>query len=220
LLPFIYFVNQSTFMKEIHEYEKDLASIRSAMDRSGKFLSLSGLSGILAGCYALTGAVAAYAIAYYPISPSDHRLFTVNSQELILKILIIGVLVLVASISTVLLLSSRKARRMKATLWNATSRHLLMNTAIPLIAGGIFVLILLHNGLIVMAASSSLIFYGLALIQGSPNTYDEVRYLGFCEIGLGLISALLPGYELVFWSLGFGVLHIIYGAILYNKYDR
>jgi hypothetical protein len=220
LLPFIYFVNQSTFMKESHEYEKDLASIRSTMERSSKFLSLSGLSGILAGCYALVGAAAAYSIAYYPISPGDHRIFTVDSQELISKILIIGLLVLVASISTVLLLSSRKARRSNATLWNATSRLLLTNTSIPLIAGGIFVLILLHNGLIVMAAASSLVFYGLALIQGSPNTYDEVRYLGFCEIALGLISALLPGYELIFWSLGFGVLHIVYGAILYNKYDR
>ncbi len=207
-------------MKEIHEYEKDLASIRSTMDRSGKFLSLSGLSGILAGCYALTGAVAAYAIAYYPISPGDHRLFAIDSRELISKILVIGVSVLVASISTVLLLSQKKARRTKATLWNATSRHLLMNTSIPLIAGGIFILILLHNGLVVMAAASSLLFYGLALIQGSPNTFDEVRYLGFCEIALGLISALLPGYELIFWSLGFGVLHVVYGAILYNKYDR
>jgi hypothetical protein len=207
-------------MKEVHEYEKDLAAIRSTMDRSGKFLSLSGLSGILAGCYALAGAAAAYSIAYYPISPSDHRMFAVNSQDLILNILIIGVLVLAASISTVLLLSNRKARKAKTTLWNATSRHLLMNTSIPLIAGGIFVLILLQNGLIVMAASSSLVFYGLALIQGSPNTYDEVRYLGFCEVLLGLISALLPGYELIFWSLGFGVLHIVYGAILYNKYDR
>jgi predicted lysophospholipase L1 biosynthesis ABC-type transport system permease subunit len=207
-------------MKELHDYEKDLASIRSTMDRSGKFLSLSGLSGILAGCYALAGAAAAYSIAYYPISPNDHRIFAIDSRELISKILIIGVIVLLASISTVLILSSGKARRNKTSLWNATSRHLLTNTSIPLIAGGIFILILLHSGLIVMAAAASLVFYGLALIQGSPNTYDEVRYLGFCEIALGLISALLPGYELIFWSLGFGVLHIVYGAILYNKYDR
>jgi predicted lysophospholipase L1 biosynthesis ABC-type transport system permease subunit len=207
-------------MKEIHEYEKDLASIRSTMARSEKFISLSGMSGILAGCYAIGGAVAAYFLAYYPISPTDHRLYTVSSEGFVLKLLLIGVIVLIASLATGFWLSSRKAGRTGTSLWNATSRQLLMNVSIPLITGGIFILILLHSGLIVMAAASSLLFYGLALIQGSSNTFDEVRYLGFCEIGLGLVSAFLPGYELIFWSLGFGVLHIVYGAILYNKYER
>lgn len=207
-------------MKEIHDYEKDLASIRSAMDRSGKFISLSGMSGILAGCYALAGAVAAYFLARYPLSPGDHRVYALDSAEVVTRILVIGVVVLTASLLTGFLLSGRKAARAGVTLWNATTRHLMMNLSIPLITGGIFILILLHSGLIVLAAAASLVFYGLALIQGSSNTYDEVRYLGFCEIILGLISGLLSGYELVFWSLGFGVLHIVYGAILYNKYDR
>jgi predicted lysophospholipase L1 biosynthesis ABC-type transport system permease subunit len=207
-------------MKEIHEYEKDLASIRSTMDRSGKFISLSGMSGILAGCYALAGAVAAYSIAYYPIWPGDHRLYATGGQGLVSKLLIIGLVVLIASISTGVWLSARNANRAGLSLWNATSRRLLLNLAIPLVSGGIFVLILLGNGLIVMAAASTLLFYGLALIHGSTNTYDEIRYLGFSEILLGLISAVLPGFELIFWSLGFGILHIVYGAIMYNKYER
>jgi hypothetical protein len=71
-----------------------------------------------------------------------------------------------------------------------------------------------------LAAPACLVFYGLALIQGSANTFDEIRYLGFSEIILGLISASVPGYGLVFWAIGFGVLHIIYGVIMYNKYDK
>ncbi|MBT1700273.1 hypothetical protein KK083_25525, partial [Fulvivirgaceae bacterium PWU4] len=59
-----------------------------------------------------------------------------------------------------------------------------------------------------------------ALIQGGSNTYDEIRYLGYCEITLGLIAALFPGYGLLAWAMGFGVLHIVYGAIMYNKYDK
>jgi hypothetical protein len=94
------------------------------------------------------------------------------------------------------------------------------NVAIPLITGGVFILIMLYNGHFGLAAPASLIFYGLALIQGSSNTFDEIRYLGFCEIILGLISAFFPGYGLIFWALGFGVLHIVYGVIMYNKYDK
>ncbi len=207
-------------MKEIHEYEKDLASIRSTMDRSAKFLSLSGLSGILAGCYALAGASAAYSIAQYPIGPGDHRYQDDFVLAFMVRLLVIAIVVLVLSIGTALWLSNNKAKRAGTSLWNATSRQLVINFSIPLIAGGLFVLILLFNGMFEMAASATLVFYGLGLIAAGANTFGEVRYLGFFEIVLGLASAAISGYELIFWSLGFGVLHIIYGAILYNKYDR
>jgi hypothetical protein len=94
-----------------------------------------------------------------------------------------------------------------------------LSLAIPLVTGGIFILIMLNSGHFGLAAPACLIFYGLALIQASTNTVDEIRYLGYSEILLGLISAMLPGYGLIFWSLGFGVLHIVYGAIMHNKYD-
>jgi hypothetical protein len=79
---------------------------------------------------------------------------------------------------------------------------------------------MLYTGHFGLVAPACLIFYGIALIQGSSNTFDEVRYLGFCEIGLGLLAACLPGYGLIFWTLGFGVLHIVYGTIMHNKYDK
>ncbi len=207
-------------MKEIHEYEKDLASIRSVMERSGKFISLSGMSGILAGVYALAGAAAAYFVVHYPISPFDFRIYSITDDGTLWKLIAIASVVLVASIFTGLVLSSRKAKKAGVTLWNSTSRQLFINLAIPLVTGGIFILIILYTGHFGLAAPASLVFYGLALIHGSANTYDEVRYLGFCEIGIGLLSALLPGFGLIFWALGFGVLHILYGAILYNKYER
>ncbi|CAN5144504.1 hypothetical protein BH09BAC3_BH09BAC3_24960 [soil metagenome] len=207
-------------MKEIHEYEKDIASIRSIMEKSGKFISLSGMSGILAGIYALCGAVAGYFVVHYPISPFHYRVYSVVGADTLWKLILIAAAVLGASIVTGLFLSQRKAKKSATSLWSATSRQLFVNLAIPLITGGIFILIILYEGHFGLAAPASLIFYGLALIHASQNTYDEVRYLGFSEIGLGLISAVLPGYGLLFWALGFGVLHILYGGILYNKYDR
>ena len=207
-------------MKEIQEYEKDLASIRSMMERSAKFISLSGISGVMAGVYALAGAVAAYYTVHFPLSPFRYRIYSIQESDTLWKLLLIAFLVLSASIGTGLWFSFRKAKKHNLNLLNATSKSLAINMAIPLVTGGIFILVLLGTGHFGIAAPACLIFYGLALIQGSANLYDEVRYLGFSEIVLGLISAMLPGYGLLFWTVGFGVLHIIYGAIMHNKYDK
>jgi len=207
-------------MKEIQEYEKDIASIRTMMERSAKFISLSGLSGVLAGVYALAGAGVAYYMVQYPVSLFEYRVYSIQEPAILLKLILVATIVLVASISTGLYLSSLKAKKSGLSLWNTAGRRLAINLAIPLVTGGLFILIMLNSGHFGLAAPSCLIFYGLALIQGSTNTVDEVRYLGFSEIALGLLCAFLPGYGLLFWSIGFGVLHIIYGAILYNKYDK
>ncbi len=207
-------------MKEINEYEKDLASIRTMMERSDKFISLSGMAGIMAGIYALAGAAAAYFVVGYPLWPEQFESYSIDFDDILWKLLPLAVLVLVLSISTGLWLSQRKANRAGIQLWNATSQKLLLNLAIPLITGGLFILCMLFTGHFGLAAPACLIFYGLALIHASDNTVDEVRYLGFSEIVLGLVCGLVPGYGLVFWSVGFGLLHILYGSIMYNKYDR
>lgn len=206
-------------MRDTSQYEKDLASIRNLMDRSAKFISLSGLSGVLAGIYALGGATAAYFLIQYPRSPFEYRIQSVNEPATLLQLIIIAIVVLGASISTGLWLTQRKTLRQNTQLWTPASRLMVQKISIPLVTGGIFVLIMLYTGHFGLAAPSCLIFYGLALIHGSSNTLDEIRYLGFSEIVLGLICALYPGFGLLFWAIGFGVLHIIYGAIMFKKYD-
>lgn len=207
-------------MKEIKEYEKDLASIRSMMERSVKFISLSGLSGVLAGVYALIGATAAYFIAQYPISPFRYRIYSIQDYDVLIKLIAVAVIVLVVSITTGVIFSNKKAKKHAVNVWNSASKQLVFNMAVPLVSGGIFVIIMLATGHFGLAAPATLIFYGLALVSASANTYVDIRNLGFCEIVLGLISAAMPGYGLLFWAIGFGVLHIVYGLILYNKYDR
>jgi hypothetical protein len=207
-------------MKDIKEYEQDLATIRHTMDRSVKFISLSGLSGILAGVYALVGALAAYSLVQFPRSPLQYRVESLQQEEVLWKLLLIASLVLGASLATGAFLSYRKAKRHQEKLFTPASRNLFINLSIPLVTGGLFVLILLYTGHYGVAAPACLIFYGLGLLQASPNLFGEVRYLGYSEIALGLVAALLPGYGLLFWALGFGALHIVYGAIMYNKYDK
>lgn len=206
-------------MEQQQTYQKDLESIRKLMERSVKFISLSGLSGILAGIYALIGATIAYYLVHYPVSPFGYRVYSIQSTNVLLQLTGVAAVVLVASILTGFWLSSRKAKKAGLKFWDATSKRLMINLSVPLITGGIFVLILLSNGHFGIVAPSCLIFYGLALINASGNLYEEIRYLGYSEIVLGLISASLPGYGLLFWAIGFGLLHIIYGALMYKRYD-
>lgn len=210
-------------MKE-EELHDELASIRNIMERSSKFISLSGLSGILAGVYALIGAGITYQ-ALYPRIPKINRSTIglsygtgINADAL--YILIIALIVFLISIGTGIFLTIRKAKNNNQPVWGSTSRTLLLNMLVPLVTGGILILILLDRGYYNMVSPLCLIFYGLALINASNFTFKDIRYLGLLEIILGLISACIPNYGLLFWAIGFGVLHIVYGSIMYLKYDR
>jgi hypothetical protein len=204
------------------EIEDELVSIRKLMERSSKFISLSGLSGILAGIYALVGA----GFAYYIIkdNPITSRISLIeslsNAINIVIDLIIIAVLVLVASILTGFILSKRKAKKNNQSIWSKTSKMLLFNLAVPLGTGGIFIIILLYQGYDSIIIPVMLLFYGLALLSASNFTFSEIKYLGIVEIVLGLIAACLPGYGLLFWAIGFGLLHIIYGSMVYFKYDR
>jgi hypothetical protein len=198
----------------------ELNSIRNLMERSAKFISLSGLSGILAGVYALIGAGLGYYVVYGTSGDLDYRDHYVNDEAVILQLCLIAVVVLVLSLTTGILLTVRKAKSKGETVWNPSSKKLLVNMAIPLVTGGILILILLYRGYFGIIAPATLIFYGLALVAGSHYTVTDVKWLGIYEIVLGLIAACLPGFGIVFWTIGFGVLHIIYGSIMHFRYDR
>lgn len=207
-------------MDQNQTYQKDIESIRKLMERSVKFLSLSGLSGILSGVYALVGAAIGYAILYNPKTPFDYANQSVKEITIVIQLLIVAVVVLAISLITGYALASRKAKKLGVKIWDSTSKRLVVNLAIPLVSGGVFILILLANGHFVIAAPACLVFYGLALINASQNLFDEFRYLGYCEIVLGLVCAIMPGFGLYFWAIGFGLLHIIYGALMFKRYDR
>ncbi len=206
-------------MKDLHDYQGDIASIRSTMERSVKFLSLSGLSGVLAGIYALLGASFTYYLMYFPNALIGAAFTNDYEKSMLLTLMSIAGVVLILSIATAYYMSVRKAMKAGISFWNKTSKELLRSLFIPLITGGLLILILISQGYYGIVAPACLIFYGLALIQTSALTFSEIRYLGFSEIILGLFAALLPEYGLLFWAAGFGVLHIVYGSVMYYRYD-
>lgn len=208
-------------MKEKQDYIRDITEIRSMMERSSKFLSLSGWAGVMAGIYALAGAYIAYSIFNFNPDRIVYSATTFDSSAAGLPgIIILGVIILVLAMGTAIFFSYKNAAKRGEKLWNATSRQLLNNMAVPFIAGGLLILLLIAKGLIGLIAPVSLVFYGLALYNAGNFTYKEVRILGLVQIGLGLFSAYFVQYGLLCWALGFGVVHIIYGIYMHYKYER
>ncbi|QIH35789.1 hypothetical protein [Sphingobacterium sp. DR205] len=195
---------------------KELGQIRSLMEKSSKFVSISGLSGVLIGCYALLGTL----LGYYITTNTEalNNQFT-GDLTLLNIFLILAIFILVLSLLTGWLMARKKAKKSRQSIWNITSKSLLFAVSIPLVTGGLLVLILLAQGYYHLIAGMLLIFYGVALAAGSIYTFTEVRWLGILEISLGLLALCLPDHGLLLWGLGFGVLHIIYGFIVYKKYE-
>lgn len=199
-----------------------LTEIRDLMQRSSKFLSLSGLSGISAGIVALIGALVAYlrlktdAFNYENTS----QLSELTRGEMMKFVLIDGTIVLVAALILGVFFTIRKAQKVGQAVWNNTSKRLLVSLMIPLVTGGIFCLAMFYRGILWVSFPATLIFYGLALLNASKYTVRDLEYLGILEVVLGLISLFLTGYNLLVWAIGFGVLHIVYGTFMYFKYDR
>lgn len=212
-------------MHESREHLQTLTEIRSLMERSSKFISLSGLAGVSAGIIALMGAAIVMMRLHtglLAILRSDpHDTYTrVDTPDLRQFLIVVAVSVLLAAILSGTYFTVRKAQRQGLNVWNQSSKRLLWAMLVPLATGGIFCLMLFYYNLIWLAFPATLIFYGLSLLNGSKYTLRDVESLAYCEIVLGLVSAFWPGYNLLAWAIGFGVLHIVYGLAMYYKYER
>ena len=205
----------------------DLKDIKHIMERSSRFISLSGWSGIAAGTCALVGTFFgqnALKDDYYSVSTSsqnDYNYFPFFLKQLLSdRLFHIALITFIAAFVSAFTFTYIRSRKNNTPVWSTTSRRLLLNVCIPMIVGGIFLLKLLENGTYGLIAPGCLIFYGLALINGSKYTLSEIKYLGYCEIFLGIVSCWFTGLGLYFWAVGFGVLHIIYGTVMLFKYER
>lgn len=214
-------------MNEQQQTLEELQHIKTMMERSSRFISLSGLSGIAAGICALVGAwfandtivqnggaagyreVVTRTFAFTSLQDfMDHRLFR------------IAVYTFFAALFSAILFTYLRSKKNKVPMWGYTSRRLLVNVSIPMIAGGIYLLKEMQFGNYGLIAPGCLIFYGLALVNAAKYTLSEIRYLGYCQIILGMVNCWFVGYGLYFWAVGFGVLHIIYGTVMWYKYER
>lgn len=200
------------------KHQEDLSHIRSMMERSSRFISLSGLSGVFAGLSALIGGLYVYQVFksngldYFD---GEHKLYSV---DLVSELVFIALLILFFALTFGIFFTIRKSKKYNLPIWTSATKQMLINLAIPLVVGGVFCLALLYHQIYVLIAPATLLFYGLALINAEKYTFSDIKYLGFCELLLGCISLFFLGYGLVFWIFGFGILHILYGLIVFKKH--
>ena len=212
-------------MDQQQEQLDSIKAIRSMMERSSRFLSLSGLSGVIVGLMAIAGVLIAYAFLGLDIDAPGYYHKLVNADgslnfEVYSFLLTELVLLLIIALGTAIYLSMRKATANAIPIWDATAKRLVINMAVPLLAGAMFCVILLDHGFINLIIPSTILFYGLVIYNASKYTLHDIRSLGLINIGLGLLAAYFVDYALLFWGLGFGVLHIVYGLYIYFNYEK
>ena len=214
-------------MNESEKLSNELQDIKQMMERSSRFISLSGLSGISAGVCALIGAWFANKAIHEQhniisgLQQSSLHINTVITGNILQsQLLQIGVTTFIAAFITAFFFTYQRSKKSNVPIWGTTARRVMINVVIPMAAGGIFLYAMMQNGIYDFVAPGCLIFYGLGVVNASKYTLHETRYLGYAEVLLGLVSAFFLGDGIYFWAAGFGVLHIVYGIYMWLKYER
>jgi hypothetical protein len=217
-----YFAFQSAFMNEEHQSLQDLQHIKKMMEQSSRFISLSGLSGIAAGVCALAGAWFANQKIHCWVK-GDCKIDTLidlGGIALLNELFWIATLTFVGAFVSAFFFTYLRSKKNNTPMWGSTTIRLFWNTVIPLAVGAVFIIRMMQLGEYELVAPACLIFYGLALVNASKYTLGEIRYLGLGQLALGLMNCWFTGFGLYFWAMGFGVLHILYGLVMWYKYER
>ena len=176
------------------------------MEKSSKFISISGFAAIMAGIYASIGA------SIIVLTPS--------LTDTLEPMIIVAAAVLAASAITACILSYNKSKRMRQKFFSKLAYRALWNFSLPMLTGGILCISILCHGYYGIVSSITLLFYGLTLVNVSKFTYSNIAWLGYAFICLGIIDSFWEGHSLLFWTIGFGGFHILYGILFYIHYER
>ncbi len=208
-------------MNEKDESLEVLREIRTMMDRSGRFRSLSGKAGVYAGGYALAGWIGLHVVLGLTPWGSGFSDRLQSPDEGFSRCWLgVGLAVLAVSLATGLWMAVRKAADRHESIWDAPARQMLWGMIVPCVTGGLYIVTLLHQGQVLGVMPASLIFYGLGLAAASRHTLPEVRGLGLAFLLTGLAASWQPLYGHWFWAFGFGLLHIVYGVWIHWRYER
>ncbi len=192
-----------------------LQEIRNLMERSSRFIGLSGWSGIAAGTCALIGAVLAYPIVSNRLETREYY-----SDSELKTLILIALCTFMAAMISAFFFTYLQSKKTNTPIFGKASKRLTWTVMVPIFAGGAFLLKLISWNIFGLVAPGCLIFYGIALFATGKQTVNETRYLAYCEIILGCIALFKIGYGLYFWAIGFGLFHILYGIRMWYKYER
>ena len=207
-------------MHSQHQSIQELHQIKSMMEKSSRFNSLSGLSGIAAGCCALVAIWFAREQMSLHRDMTNFKIFSLGMERLQLILILGAIITFIAAFALSFLFIYQRSKHTGVSVWGNVSFRVFINIAIPMAAGGLFIIRIFQLQYYELIVPICLIFYGLGLINSSKYTHREVRYLGYGQLTLGMVNLWLGSYGLYFWAIGFGVLHILFGMMIWNRYER
>ena len=191
-------------MNQEQEQLQALQGIKQLMERSSKFSSISGIAGVVVGVLAT---LVFASITYFNITD-------------VKDLAVVFTITLVVSLITGVFFSAKKAKKRNEKVWDSTAKRFLLNFFMPLVVGGLMCLLFAYLDLFQFIPSFMLVFYGMALLNASKFSIDTIWYLAVLELLLGIAAAFFVDAGLWFWMIGFGILHIVYGFIIYYKYEQ
>ncbi len=207
-------------MAKVNNPLDSIDQIKSIMERSTTFMSLTGLSGILAGLFGLlTTILVSFELNSIVLNAQSLSLIASDrGLRILLAMIAIGALSL--TLLTALFLTLSKARKRGHDTWDAVARRFAAHLFIPLIAGGLFTISLAYFGQLQFICPAMLLFFGLSLLNAAHFVQMDMFWLGIIEISLGVVVSFWHLGGLIFWGLGFGIAPLVYGSIMYYKYER
>jgi hypothetical protein len=179
----------------------NLRYIRETMERARSFTAVPGWGGVAMGATALGAAgIASHAA---------------SAQDWLLCWLIEGALAVAIGCLTMV----RKARAAGMPLWSPPMRKFVFSFVPPLMAGAVLTVALLRTGSVSEIPGMWLMLYGAGVIAGGAFSLSVVPVMGAAFLALGTLAVFTPPAWADFWlGLGFGGLHVIFGAMIARKY--
>jgi len=179
----------------------NLKFIRETMERSAVFTSVPGYGGILMGATAIVAAYIAHSQTYI------RDWLTVWLTEAVLAFFI-GLLAM-----------WQKTKLSKTSLFSTPAKKLIMNSLPPMLCGIFITLGLWRFGHFEVMIPTWILCYGAAVVCGGAFSVKVVPIMGWCFIALGAVAFFLPANTgQIMMALSFGVLHIVFGAIIGRKF--
>lgn len=212
-------------MKE-QEIKETLTDIREMMERSQKVMFLNGTSGIIVAVWALLGAIFTSEFLYgslwpiwgstvFPLREMTFDIFSFTAFFLAVTF--------IASCITVWIMSKHRAKRKGIEFkLDPGAKQLFRTFFTVMIIGGLFCLSCFANGHWELIFGYMLTFYGLALVVISPMAFRKsiTQYFGYLQIAVGMAALEFPQYGMMFWTIGFCVLHLIWGIWFHFVFER
>ena len=182
----------------LDEARENLRVIRQVMERSTKYSTLSGLSGVLVGLTAIVGVAATRSVR----DIYDHPL----------RLALIWLIVLAVAVGIDFVRNKRRAARVGKQVVSPLGAHILVAALPAFFAGAVLTAFFALHHLLFYVWGAWMLCYGLAICAVGLFSVRPVSYLGMAFALAGALTLFLQAPDpLAMMALTFGGFHIAYG---------